>query len=246
MVHCQRMKTNLLSLLLLVASPHFAVSAVGGGDYVAHEWGTFTSVQTADGVPIPWNPLASSELPSFVYDWNSTNGVQGDLRPRIPDLKASLSSLQRMETPVIYFYADSAITVDAMVDFPQGMVTEWYPKASPHQSRRAEEPLSLKALAWKGIEVLPDLRTTSSLAALPSDPSGSHYYAARETDAGLLRVNGQTEKFLFYRGVGNFSTPLKVTQRGNAAESLTLSNTGGEDLRHLVLYQVTGGQGRSV
>src|SRR4051812_40035166 len=30
---------------------------------VAHEWGTFTSVQGADGVLLPWQPLESSHLP---------------------------------------------------------------------------------------------------------------------------------------------------------------------------------------
>src|SRR6266536_3487733 len=36
--------------------------------FVAHEWGTFTSVSTADGRPQLWNPLVGpSELPSFVY-----------------------------------------------------------------------------------------------------------------------------------------------------------------------------------
>ena len=36
--------------------------------FVAHEWGTFTSVSTADGKAQLWNPLSGpSELPSFVY-----------------------------------------------------------------------------------------------------------------------------------------------------------------------------------
>jgi hypothetical protein len=36
--------------------------------FVGHEWGTFTSVSTADGRQQLWNPLSGpSELPSFVY-----------------------------------------------------------------------------------------------------------------------------------------------------------------------------------
>ncbi len=39
--------------------------------FVAHEWGTFTSVSTADGRTQRWNPLGGpSELPSFVYKTN--------------------------------------------------------------------------------------------------------------------------------------------------------------------------------
>ena len=32
-------------------------------NYIAHEWGTFTSVQGADGIQLEWNPLVTSELP---------------------------------------------------------------------------------------------------------------------------------------------------------------------------------------
>src|SRR6185503_2576525 len=38
-------------------------------DYVAHEWGTFTSVQGSDGVLLEWQPLETSPLPKFVYNW---------------------------------------------------------------------------------------------------------------------------------------------------------------------------------
>ena len=55
---------------------------------------------------------------------------------------------------------------------------------------------------------------------LPQDRSGSHYFSARETDANYIRLNSPSpasaapehEKFLFYRGVGDFATPLRVTQ----------------------------------
>ena len=78
-----------------------------------------------------------------------------------------------------------------------------------------------------------------------------HYYAARETDAGLLRVqaagqssaDGEVEKFLFYRGVASFHAPLTVTQSADGA-SVTLQNTGAEELRHLFLYSVHDGHGK--
>ena len=35
-----------------------------------------------------------------------------------------------METPVIYFYSKEPQTVDVRVDFPQGIITEWYPQAT--------------------------------------------------------------------------------------------------------------------
>lgn len=95
--------------------------------FVAHEWGTFTSVQGGDGALLGWRPLETSRLPKFVYDWT---------RPRLRRQpaaqqafgKGGLITLQRMETPVIYFYADRERTVDVTVRFPQGLITEWYPQ----------------------------------------------------------------------------------------------------------------------
>jgi hypothetical protein len=97
-------------------------------DFVAHEWGTFTSVQGADGVAMEWRAQKTSRLPGFVYNWQ---------RPgpdRTPDYtffpKGLLMGLQRMETPVIYFYSEDKQAVEVTVDFPQGIVTEWYPQTS--------------------------------------------------------------------------------------------------------------------
>jgi len=45
------------------------IAAQPAADYVAHEWGTFTSVQGGDGVLLDWPSLVSSRLPKFVYDW---------------------------------------------------------------------------------------------------------------------------------------------------------------------------------
>ncbi len=35
-----------------------------------------------------------------------------------------------METPAIYFYAKEPRTVGVSVQFPRGLITEWYPQAS--------------------------------------------------------------------------------------------------------------------
>src|SRR5262245_50930856 len=65
--------------------------------FVAHEWGTFTSVSTADGKAQLWNPLnGPSELPSFVYRC---------AEPSCGQCAKCDCTLVRMETPVIYFYS---------------------------------------------------------------------------------------------------------------------------------------------
>src|SRR5437868_10670721 len=84
-----------------------AVHAHAATNYVAHEWGTFTSVQGSDGNLLLWHALQTSELPGFVYNWNRP----GMNRGRMIGGKGVLTTLQRMETPVIYFYADKPLNV---------------------------------------------------------------------------------------------------------------------------------------
>src|SRR5215813_10977225 len=104
---------------------------------VAHEWGTFTSVSTADGAAQYWYPLIGpSELPSFVY--RSAEASRGQC------VKCDLA-LVRMETPVIYFYSDRNINASVKVGFPQGRITEWYPQAR----------VAGQSISWGGFVVQP-------------------------------------------------------------------------------------------
>jgi len=166
------------------------------GRFVAHEWGTFTSVSTADGAAQYWNPLSGpTELPSFVY--RSSEAARGQC------IKCDLA-LVRMETPVVYFYSDRDLNVSVKVDFPRGRITEWYP-----QARTAKESIN-----WGSFIVEPRAKER-----FPVDRSRSHYYPARETDAAPIRLGDEQrieqEKFLFYRGIGNFDVPLSVRLAGD-------------------------------
>src|SRR6478752_336826 len=71
---------------------------------VVHEWGTFTSLQGSDGVPLKWNPLESSKLPGFVYNWVNPGLGRRPTGMLALGTKSALVTLQRMETPVVYFY----------------------------------------------------------------------------------------------------------------------------------------------
>ncbi len=244
---------------------------------VAHEWGTFTSFQGGDGALLSWKPLETSKLPGFVYDWTRP----GLGRRRYMLTKDGITSLQRMETPVVYFYSDKEQKVDLEVKFPQGQITEWYPQArevgpsiippSPALTetdallRRVGAPPSVSLVSllgnkpvaqslihWTGIDVLPPTRRAKATELLPMDRSGSHYFAARETDSACLgldslsRTNApvEYEKFLFYRGIGSFATPLTVTMKTN--DSLTVTNTGKETLRHLFVLKVKNQTGHFI
>jgi hypothetical protein len=143
----------------------------------------------------------------------------------------------RMETPVLYFYGPSETVLRVQVDFPRGLITEWYPHATPAQyavtATALRNPQFTSSIVWPRV-------TLSPLAgrALPRENATSHYYAARETDASPLEADLQREKFLFYRGVANFDVPVsaRVTEKG----AITVRNLGSESLPGVVLFERRG------
>ena len=81
-------------------------------NFIVHEWGTFTSIAGKDGVALEWRPLnGSADLPKFVHTMQ-----QEGLGLRHSRTKAELSAQVRMETPVLYFYANQEMNVSAKVD----------------------------------------------------------------------------------------------------------------------------------
>ncbi|MEY2409296.1 MAG: hypothetical protein QOF48_1966 [Verrucomicrobiota bacterium] len=247
----KHMKTKLCLLTLLATQVSFTPIRAADG-LIAHEWGTFTSVQGADGIQLEWNPLVTSELPAFVYD--ASKRLASLPAVRAFGGKDTFVTRQRMETPVIYFYSDREMEVDVTVDFPQGIVTEWFPQATQGIPATAKAPArsSRSLIRWDHVQVLPLSQHGSLSDSLPFEKSGSHYYAARATDADFLRIDAaakggkaETEKFLFYRGIGNFTAPLTLTQ-GADGESFTVQNNGKEPLGNLFLYTVRGDRARHI
>ena len=189
---------------------------------IAHEWGTFTSVAGESGSPEYWTTLSGpSDLPCFVN--------------RIPgyNLKAAMG-LVRMETPVLYFYAPRKTTLSVRVDFPQGIITEWYPQAKVKPATLMTQ-VANGQIEWKGIEVLP-----GEQLEFPSSPGPSHYYAARATDSAPIRDGQQQEKLLFYRGMGHFSVPVlaRFTREGQ----LEIRNAGAAPIPMAMVFENRGGK----
>jgi hypothetical protein len=133
--------------------------------------------------------------------------------------RAQLRGTVRMETPVIYFYSPEEATVHVRVDFPKGFMSEWYPSAAVVQPVPQQIPLDsnlTSSILWNYVTIMPGTSPT-----LKQEKAPSHYYAARETDAHPLRVNGQFEKFLFYRGVGGFQVPILATETSDGNIAVT-------------------------
>src|SRR5437868_10125720 len=102
----------LVSLLLALLAPPAFPSPL-----IVHEWGTFTSIAGADGRAVEWRPLLEpSDLPRFVH----TLAVPAPGVQRMPLEKRNLWGTVRMETPVIYLYAEREIDASVRVDFPSG------------------------------------------------------------------------------------------------------------------------------
>jgi hypothetical protein len=246
--------TFVLAGLITASLPAVAKVPAAGrarADYIAHEWGTFTSVQGSDGVQLEWNPFVAEELPKFVHNTMKQVGREpGAAQANLLFLgKDAFRARQRMETPVIYFYSDTPQKVDVAVDFPDGRFTEWFPQVGQTAQmlpQKGQAPVARGAMRWNNLEILPGNGADES-QFFPRDEGGSHYYAARETDASGIRVQGpggapEYEKFLFYRGVAQFEAPLKVMHWGDHAEAIALENRGTDKIGSLFIYAVRGGK----
>jgi hypothetical protein len=229
------------------------------GNYIVHEWGTFTSFSGSDGVSLDFRPLVDEDLPQFVLDRPRqaflnerreiaySRGVTG---------KGLVISRQRMETPVTYFYTDQERIVDVSVEFPKGLLTEFYPPVrqfGPNYKKGQPEQLEGSWLRWGKVRLLPEAKAVNEAGIDPYIPKvkpgeGEHYQFARETDSAHIQITDPAmmsvyrEKFLFYRGVGNFTLPVSLKASGE--DRLMLTNHGKGPISWAFLINV--GADRSV
>jgi hypothetical protein len=228
-----------------MASLLFVAGGVAGRQsphLIVHEWGTFTSVAGEDGQAVEWLPLGGpQDLPCFVYPFDNNNLIKyfGNGEPPLTyeESRSRMRGTVRMETPVLYFYATEPTWASVRVDFPNGLMTEWYPKAQVSQPLASATVLrqrTASVLRWNSLAVEPQ-----SASAFPTEPAPSHYYAARATDAAAVRVGSEHEKFLFYRGVGGFQPPLTATV---TRAGVQLQNRGTAEIKGVVLFQNRGGR----
>jgi hypothetical protein len=199
--------------LLFAAAVFGAETVPSTAGVTAHEWGTFTSVAALDGNPMSWYALSGPEsLPCFIH---RSQFVQ----------KIGLSTV-RMETPVLYFYTNRKMTLSVHVGFANGLLTEWYPKAEGSNPQRLE---------WNEVQLLP-----GENIEFPSSQAASHYYAARATDSVPLRIGGEQEKLLFYRGMGEIDVPLRPKLMDGGR--IELRNTGRCPLPAAIVFENRGGK----
>lgn len=196
------------------------------GTFIVHEWGTFTSFSGSDGVFLDFRPLAAehSDLPGFVRDRASGYPAFS---------KSRLWGRVRMETPVTYFYTDRVRAVDVRVDFPQGLLTEFYPPVrrmlpafDPKVAFSTGEPIGNSSLDWGRINLIPESMITEGVkdpalreqlrmhcikSILPKGANDQHYAQARATDSALVHV--RADRYPSF-SQGNFSSFNYVANAG--------------------------------
>jgi hypothetical protein len=163
-----------------------------------------------------------------------------------------------METPVIYFHSEEKeeFPVHVKVGFNGGTISQWYPQRSageklpepPPSPDPVKSPTPLAAWKldfskpWRGsiewqVEVLPPSKDT--ILFKPGDDIG--WLRARQPVTNTIRTNGgETEGYLFYRGIGRFDPGLKTTVDGN--ETLQLTNQTGGNIPYALVFEQTGSE----
>lgn len=235
------------------------------GHFIVHEWGTFTSFSGSDAVKLEFRPLVDVDLPRFVLDRGRQEGKPNPLSKfnyrvfqRMETPVTYFYSDREREARVRVGFPQGLLTEFYPPVQRQMPEFNWF----------KPDPLTGAELDWGKVWIVPEDRlqvdlTDSKLAEqvrarvlhqlLPNSDDYPHYAYARETDSALVYVEREAskerplapqgaffEKFLFYRGIGNFELPLELSAA--TGDRFELTNTGAEPIRSLFL--VTAHEGK--
>ena len=230
---------------------------LSAGAYELHEWGTFTTVSGSDGVLLTGLEREEEALPAYVRHHPGfmnhhpmSSGLQFQLK-RMPVPARNVKV--KMETPVIYFHSDEAFSAHVKVGFEGGTISQWYPERSggeivplnlPVAAVGDEEATTTPnildfakpytgSIEWK-LDVLSPEESRDTIRFKPDDLL--QWTRARVPEANMVRAeDGDTEGFLFYRGLGSFEPGLHTTV--GADETLQIENRTGGDIPYLIVYE---------
>lgn len=238
------MKTKLLILgLILLAGVGYAVTQTTDAftkGMVVHEWGTFTTLHATDGTHLSGLYFDEEQLPRFTYQHGDfTKRADAVYREKGFDISPTNEPRNvtvKMETPVIYFYSSKSQNATVQVDFPQGIISQWYPQNTSgnkmHDNWDFTKPYK-GGMKWK-VRVLPP-NSTKELTP-PKEEETKIWTSPRATDSNLVESKkGEVEKFIFYRGVANFTIPIETKFVNN--DELTVKNTGPNTLPKVFVYE---------
>lgn len=232
---------------------------------IVHEWGTFTSFSGSDGIQLDYRPLTDSDLPAFVYGDQFLNiftkrrvfarqrmetpvtyfysDVERDVKVSVAFPKGRLTefyppplSVKRAAAPEALAQPIEEVNWGSVHILPQSSLVTHV--ANPDVADRLNRHVAAGLVPWMDDD--------------------NPYYRARETDSALLYVrrtadpNGEFvqgaydyqgdhfEKFLFYRGTGNFTLPVTVQALGK--DRVRIANLGPGDLHGAIVVRNDGQQ----
>lgn len=246
-----------------VVSVSLLLSVQAQAKLVVHEWGTFTSLVGSNGQAQNGMYHEDEALPNFVHNFGDSQPIlqksQVNLfawappqdppapmpppntprcsgRPKVPcEFLVGQRITQKMETPVVYFYSDVSRQVSFDVSFPGGIISQSYPAAS------RLEPRAIPGVELKNGFANYVVNILKNTTAVPPFVEPSNIYShARNVASDLIQVGHETEKFIFYRGLGEFNTELEVISKN---ENLQIRNIGIKNIPAVFLVY-TNGQGQ--
>ncbi len=206
-------------------------------ELVIHEWGTFTSLQDEQGNTVGGINIDDEPVPDFVHTVGSIPIVRDSSIPFFGNCSSKCSRLpagdpsvtMRLETPVVYFYPardqSTPFEIDVDVEFRGGWLTQFYPFGDAELGDSANTPPKLSpethgTLSWRKLLVGGDWAGPET-----TDPV---WLSPREVEATSVQAsNGEAERYLFYRGIGQLDAPLQVT-RDNESDTLSITANFGE------------------
>lgn len=222
----------LVSLIVLISLKAEAPSLKT--KLVMHEWGTFTSEikYGSDGKLLLGLEKEEEKLPKFVYEMGLNSAFSKGFGVNVSNVTV------KMETPVIYFYTEKEIPFEVNVFFNGGKISQWYPQKSDGDIINTSKIFNLDFnhlkekghIQWKG--TILDKNSNESLTQLTTNHQT--WLAPRKTNSNLIKVNHEVEKYLFYRGLGNFTTPFHVSFDD---QRMTMNNQMDEDIPYVLIYQ---------
>jgi tetratricopeptide (TPR) repeat protein len=227
-------------LAIVVAAAGLAIAAqeLRSNHLIVHEWGTFLAMSGSDGVALEGMYHEEHALPAFVH-------ARSRDQFRLP------SVVLKGETPVIYFYTSKAQKVRVDARFPRGVWTQWFPQAQvvgPQlaQTDDAAAPRNGR-IRWCA-EIIP-AGNGSRTSEPPPTSGGALWNFARDVDAAYVRTPDRTveparsesERFLFYRGLGEAPLPIRFSaSKGGTLESGSDDRFG---IKHIFIIRVEDGKG---
>jgi len=244
--------------------PSSGGSAYSGHGFVVHEWGTDTIVVGSDGSLQRGLHHEEEDLPAFVYDRVKAATLLGQSSPSVTIKMETPVTYFYSDVPLTV-QASVGFPQGVLTQWYPGVTVFTPPLAGPSAINQ-DNPLTLadpaldpnfsfmtdmcrakfSALAggtldWGKISVL--ARGTEVSARLPVAPLEKFgwSYARAVASNPLQTPSGETERFLFYRGLGDFELP--VTVQAEAGGKVALVNHFTEAIGSVFMIHVDAERG---